>query len=356
LIVAVDTDRDQGSGDGGSPWTASELDGLGTTVAPMFKHAVTSASDWSSSLPKSSEGQPVPALAGGDCSKLFNTTNAAAAMHASPHATVVVVDSLLATVGGIECDFAFPQLHGTNIFDLEAEVAPSAIADPTGLKQSLASADCGTDPNDDSGQSEQCTETVAVDGWWYHLTFEDPAGSDDSDGPVFASLSTMLGHTLSGTVAPSSVPVRTPFRCPTTDVVGHAVTSSRVMTEVFNLDYNASRTFPGLDQIHATAFLTAGASTCTIAVGAVDEWDATVYPHSTAAYFACTHGAVGKNTPEPGLNLGFTFARDGSEVCATDGTSTIAVAEVQDDDQDPWTVAELTSLGKILTPMFAAAS
>jgi hypothetical protein len=330
--------------DQGDPLTASEITSLGRILGRVFKSAATSMAPWSSSLAAATSSPPQP-LAAGSCKKLIDVKVASAALGTGKYDNADIYDPLLSTVGGIDCEYVIGD------HEIFMTVAPAAIADPTELAASLAPTTCGVDPMDDDLTA--CSATVAKDGWWYNVSVDalDPDKGAAAMTKTFSAVTGALETTLSASTAPGRVPAQKPFDCSTAAIAGVPVTGSRAAS--------APLSGPG-NEISAAAFLLAGPSTCDI--GPIDgvKWSLTVYPDGASSYPACTHLESGAGEPNrsisvPGVTTALALSTDGSgsEVCATDGKSTVLT--VWDRPDDPaWTLAARTTLGSLLVPVFAA--
>ena len=337
-------DRNLGVGDA---WGQESPADLGSILVPTFRAARSSATvsvtPWTASLPDPSAPVPVHPLVGGDCNKLLNTKAAGAAL-GTPKLTYVKADGpLLATVGGLGCDY---RMSGDgNSSDIQLQVAPGSIADPVELAASRMPARCGVDLTDDNQST--CAATVAVAGWWFSLSIDgfDPNSDEVNPKASFAAIAANLDQTLKSTAAPGRIAAKKPVDCQSADTVGWPVTSSRSVGHY-------------LTEVGDAGVLLAGAEECDFTAPNSVGWRLTVYPGSAAAYYVCTQvegGTGSRSVSVPGVKTAVALAPDsGPQACATDGTSTVFV-EWERPDDPPWNTAALKTLGSLLVPAFEAA-
>lgn len=331
----------------GDIWDAESLADLGSVLAPAFRSARPSAAPWTASLVAPSAPVTVKPLAGGDCRKLLNTKVAGAALDGSKVRDADVEDPMLATVGGLDCDYVFDD-HGA-FYEVRLQVAPRAIADPAELEASLVPAGCGVDVTEDD-QSTTCTATVALSNWWYSLTVDgfDPDSIGIDPSAAFTAITANIEQTLKSTAAPGRIAAKKPFDCQAADAVGWPVDGSRDL--VFSLQESDT-------EVRTAAFLLAGAEDCEFTAPNGVTWDLTVYPGNASAYYACTQvqgGAGNRSIAVPGVQTAVALPPDSARaVCATDGTSTVYALWGRPDGP-PWSTAALKTLGSLLVPAFAA--
>ena len=334
----------------GDPWNTNDSEALALLLVRAFASAKSAVAPWRAALVAPSAPVTVQPPAAGKCTTLLDTKVAVVAVHATKVSTVQIGDPLLATVGGLDCDYLL-RAHGGGYNEIRLVVAPSAIADPAELHASLASPACGADPTGDDVTA--CTATVAVDGWWYSAYVD---GLDSDAGPAaskatFAAITANFEHALASGPAPGRIAAKKPFDCQSANPEGLPVASMRA--SFFPLR-------PSAPEIRAAAFLLAGPEACEFTEPDGQSWSLTVYPGSASAYYSCTKleaGAGQANEPlsVPGVKTALALSPDGSgsEVCATDGKSTV-FAIWERPDAPPWNAAARKTLGSLLVPVFAA--
>jgi hypothetical protein len=306
------------------------------------------------------------ALASGDCSQLLDPDALATDLGGSTDATVRAGNVLLAIEGGLDCLYFFgSQPTPDNDFEealgsgnVTVTIAPLAIADPSEVQASLTSGGCPRGRYFDDDGTFDCGVTAVVNGWWYRLSTHIKRAKTDNSAPAsFSAINTKLESALTSSTPPTQVGVMKSFDCAAADTGSAPMRSARV-----SYSDSTQNDFPENREISAAAFLRGGATVCSYVMTIDDEpeqRDIAVYPGATAAYEQCTRSGVAEATPIsiPGIASAVIVAgADGfTEICATDGVSTVNVLRgyYTDSTDDPTYLDDLSAL---LSPIFAAAA
>ena len=331
--------------------TAEERDALGALLAPVLSAARTSRTQFAAfSTPASSS--PVPPLAGGDCRTLLDPAALAAIADGDQDAHVAPTDALLATLGGLGCDYTFgTQSYGVT-GSVHVSVAPTVIAHPNQVKASLLAPQCPTQADITSRINEGCTAVVSIEGWWYSLDVSTDQTATAQEAS-FAAITAKLEAALKAAPAPESVNVAPAFDCTAVDPDAELVGRAR------------GGDAGGWGAVSAAADLFGGPTICVYSTADEAVWQLTVYSGGAAAYQQCiVHNDLGGGTPGSTVSLAgvtSTFLHGYGDValaCATNGTSTIRAMRTNLDFSRPdgtWNDAARKTLGSLLVPVLAAA-
>jgi hypothetical protein len=331
--------------------------------SPATGVAPTTPVDIATSVPDGTDVEPTSDSE--PCEALLNSADIAASL-GKPNLTYVgTVDPLLALVGGLECEYVFitgdpdaddedEDSYDTTLRDeVYLAVAPSSIATPAAVQNSLVAENC----NPRLEERDGCTSTATVGDWWYSLSVSS-ATSAEVQKSSFEATTVSLEQALAAKATPPPVTGVTPFDCSSLTSSSAPVTSSRTLPPLWTGT-----------EIFAAAFLLAGPVTCEFTIDKTQIWDLTVYPGGAAALAQCRYAATeyepnSSLTDIENVETVYQLTNTGDEVkfCASDGKSLIRVYhEYSEDgsefesDTDP-EVDEAELLSTLLVPALAAAS
>jgi hypothetical protein len=290
-------------------------------------------------------------------------------LHESKKVSVYTGDLALAAVGGFGCGYSDDTIGHPGSYPptslISVVVVPSAIGEPSERAASLARPLCGPDsvPDAPDGDGSNCAATDTVAGWWYSLSVtNDSESGSRKPQSAFALIEAALQKALKGVRAPERAAVAEPFDCATASTPDAPLIGSRVIADDLlgpeDTSPNPDPFQPPTDQeILAAAYLVAGPTTC---FTSSEGWSITVYPGGASAYAQCVQGlGTVSTTTNPEVKSAFAninYALGGTEICATNGKSTVTATSLVHDDGQPWTAKVLHGLGALLVRVFSGSA
>lgn len=349
-------------------WDDELLDALGSFLVPVFAAAAPVTSPFIARAPSATPLPVVSPVIDGGCPGLLDPTTLALVTVGEYEGSVVSLHPLLATVGGINCEYRSYDATGWRGGIVSISVAPSSIVGARVLRASLVPAHCATDAAGDTTQT--CSAVVEVNGWWYSILLGGVASAPELQ-KTFAAVTASLERRLTADEAPPRSAVTAPFDCDGADITGLPVARWRQVENWHRFRWpqpvgDPTSIFDAVSPVSAAAFLLAGPVTCQYTMTTGEPWQVTVYPGSASAYDQCVElgdqpGIVGATISVAGVKSVFLqpHLNDFATICATDGISTVEVTRPLPWDyieyRDVWPEADLTTLSELLVPIFAAA-
>lgn len=324
--------------------------------APLPSAPATTASTSPSPSPVADDS-----LASESCEEFVDPDELATALGGATDVVVAPSELLLSAVGGLDCWYVIGEpLAGAAEYTgpkdsayVYLTVAPNSIADPAVVSASLAPARCAPQPHGFSRWSTECSATVSSDGWWYSLRVNSFA-SESAMRTSFDLIDGLVVRALSSASAPTQSLVVEPFACASAEVGELPVVQ-------------LAQEYPLSGEITTAAYLLAAPATCQFTMPGDEVWNLRVYPGASQSYERCTRnnwrGMSGYPVTIDGVLSVFAFAPQfddlGTQLCATDGTSTITVWRSlpydASADEFGWSDDLRSTLGDLLDAVFTAA-